>query len=105
MVYVISLNGDYDLMLDPPDEESATVQDLYILLNTAIGECPMYREFGIDKEYLHMPVNVAKTMLTSAITDAIEEFMPELDVEDLEFHIDGLYPDTFQVKIEVVVDE
>ena len=105
MVYEISLDSEMELTLKPEDSTSATIQDLYCLLNTALYECPLYRNFGINKEYLHMPVNVAKTMLTSAITDAIEEFMPELDVDDMEFSIDGVYPDRFKVRIEVVDDE
>jgi hypothetical protein len=101
MVYVIPLNGEMEVTLEPADYESATVQDLYVLLNTAIDECPLYREFGINKDYLHMPVNIAKTLLTTAIVDAIEKFMPNLDVTSVDFNIDGLYPDTFQVYIEV----
>jgi len=101
MVYIIPLEAEMELTLTPADSESATVQDLYVLLNTAINECPMYREFGIYKEYLHMPVNVAKAMLTSAIVDAIDKFFPNLDVNSVDFSIDELYPDTFKVKIEV----
>jgi hypothetical protein len=105
MTYVIPLDAEMELTLEPADSASATVQDLYCLLNTALYECPLYRDFGIDKNYLHMPVNVAKTMLTSAIADAIEAFMPELDVDDISFSIEGEYPDRFQVTIEVVDDE
>lgn len=105
MVYVIPLNAEMELTLEPADEASATVQDLYVLLNTAINECPLYREFGINKDYLHMPVNVAKTMLTNAIIEAIDQFMPNLSVDDMSFSIDELYPDTFQVRIEVSDDE
>ena len=105
MVYVIPLNAEMELTLEPADEASATIQDLYVLLNTALNECPLYREFGINKDYLHMPVNVAKAMLTNAIVEAIDQFMPNLSVDDMSFSIDELYPDTFQVRIEVSDDE
>ena len=101
MTYVINLDSEIDLTLEPENEFEATLQDLYVLLHTSIGECPMYREFGIDREYLHMPVNIAKAMLTTVIADAIDKFMPNLDVDEMTFSIDGLYPDTFQVTIEV----
>ena len=105
MTYVIPLDEDMELTLDPVDAQSATVQDLYILLNTGLNECPLYREFGINKDYLHMPVNVARTMLTSTISEALDQFMPELDIDNISFSMDGEHPDRLKVVIEVSDDE
>lgn len=105
MTYIVPLNTVRDLSLDPADQESAVIQDIYCLLNTYIGEVPMYREFGIDGEFLHLPLNIAKAQLTSAVVDAIGKFMPELDVEDMTFSVDGERPDALTIQIEVTDSE
>lgn len=73
------------LSLAPASEAEARAQELYILLNTMLGECPMYREFGISRDYVHMPVNAAKTALTLAITEAIRKYFPDMRLVKVRF--------------------
>ena len=73
------------LSLAPATEAEARAQELYILLNTILGECPMYRDFGISRDYIHMPVNAARTALTLAITEAIRKYFPDMRLVNVRF--------------------
>lgn len=73
------------LSLAPASDAEARAQELYILINTMLGECPMYREFGINRDYIHMPVNAARTALTLAITEAIRKYFPDMRLVNVRF--------------------
>ena len=82
---VIRANDKIDLSLAPETEAEARAQRLYILINTIKGECPLYRDFGIAGDYLHMPINAAETAMTLAIVEALRKYMPEVNVTNIRF--------------------
>ena len=98
-----TLDSDYapDLTLQPDSSQEETLQNIYCLLNTCIAEVPCYRNFGMDMSYISAPMNIAKTMLVSAIADALNEFFPKLRLENVEFNFDSDYPDKIGCRIEV----
>lgn len=82
---IIDTSRKMDLSLAPKTEEEAKVQQLYILIKTIQGECPLYRDFGVANDYLHMPVNAAQTAFTLAITEALRRYMPGIVLENVRF--------------------
>lgn len=82
---VINTSDSFPLSLAPKTETDAKVQELYILINTILGECPLYRDFGISTEYMHMPVNAARTAFTMALTNAMEKYFPDMRLEGIRF--------------------
>ena len=89
MTYTLDTSSEVKLDLFPLTEEDETVQNLYCLLYTTLGEVPCYREYGLSKEYLSAPMNIAKTMLVSAIADALAEFFPDLRLENVDFDFEN----------------
>ena len=82
---VIRASDKRTLTLAPKTETDAKVQELYILVNTILGECPLYRDFGVSNEYLHMPINAAQTAFTLAITEAMRKYFPDIRLENIRF--------------------
>ena len=101
MTYTLDFSYKPALTLKPPTEQEEKIQDLYCMLNTVIAEVPCYRNFGMDMSYLSAPMNIAKTMLVSAIAEALQEFFPELHLENVDFAFDGDVPDAMGCRIEV----
>ena len=101
MIYRVPMQEGLDLKLGLTDEVEQRIQDLYVLFSTAIGECPMYRDFGIDKSYIHMPINAMQPVFTSAIVDALDNFMPELTVVSVQFDVNQDASEIMYVEIEV----
>ncbi len=63
----------------------SVLQNIALLLNTKKGTISMYREFGLDMNFIDKPVDVAETIAFSEITDAVEEFEPRAAVVDVTF--------------------
>lgn len=82
---IIRASDKHPLSLAPETETDAKVQELWILLCTVLGEVPLYRDFGISNDYLHMPVDMVETAMTMAITDAFEKFAPDVEIENIYF--------------------
>ena len=105
MTYNLDFTELKQMTLAPVTEEDELLQNLYCMLNTTIGEVPCYREFGLDKSFLHAPTNISNTMMVSAIAEAMAEFFPELHLENVEFTFDNDHPDAVGCTIEVNDDE
>lgn len=105
MTYTLDASSEVKLDLFPLTEEEETIQNLYCLIYTTLGEVPCYREYGLNKGYLFAPMNVAKTMFVSAIADALAEFFPNLRLENVDFEFDDDHPDAMGCRIEVTDDE
>ena len=101
MIYQVPLQEGLDLKLGLTDENEQMVQDLYVLLNSTLNEIPMYRDFGVDREYLHMPMNAAQPVITSAIVDALDRYMPDLDVNSVDYSVDEDTAEVLSAEIEV----
>jgi phage baseplate assembly protein W len=82
---IIDTTKKMDLSLAPATETDAKVQELYILICTIQGECPLYRDFGVANDYLHMPINAAQTAFTLAITEALRKYMPDVELNSIRF--------------------
>jgi phage baseplate assembly protein W len=82
---VIRASDKLPLSLAPKNESEARIQQLYILISTIQGECPLYRDFGVSHDYLHMPINMAKTAYTLAITEAFRKYAPDVTLENIRF--------------------
>lgn len=93
-----------DLAIVPADPLADLRQRIYIILNTYSGEVPLYREFGVDMSYFSMPANVAQSMITGAVAEAFDKFLPEAQLSDVNFSV-GDTPDSMPTRIEVKFNE
>lgn len=100
MTYALDSGTDIALTLKPTAED-AVRQNIYCLLNTPLGEVPCYREYGVDKSYLHMPTTVGEQVALSAIAEAMARFFPELNIDQVDFTGDDDHPDQLGARIEV----
>lgn len=105
MTYTIDCSKGVALTLDPEDFIQETMQSIFILLNTPLGSVPYYREFGIDNSYLHRPIQVAKTMYAAAVTDAIDAFIPDVQLQRVSFAGNADSPSTLRPILEVTILE
>ena len=105
MTYIIDFESGIDLAIIPDSEQMATMQNLYCLLNTTLAEVPCYRDYGINKEFLSCPINVAKSMIVVAVSEALDNFFPELKLVNTTFKYDPERPDKLIPRFEVTDNE
>ena len=85
MKYTVSSADKISMQFQQEDKVLYVLQNIALLLNTKKGTVPMYREFGLDMNFIDKPIDVAETIAFSEITDAVEEFEPRATVVDVTF--------------------
>ena len=56
---------------------------LECLYQTTEGTCPLDREFALNKEFVGMPMNVAKRQVAVEIIDNTDQHEPRATITDL----------------------
>ena len=83
MTAIIDSSKNYSQVFQESDTVQSVIQNIALLLNTKKGTVPMYRNFGLPMEFIDKPIDVAETMATVEISDALEEFEPRATLNDL----------------------
>lgn len=91
-------------MIQESGEVGEILQNVATILSTPKGTAPLYRDFGIDTDFLDRPIQVARTLMISRVTEAVEEFEPRARVVRVTVEIDknntGRLIPTVEVEIE-----
>ena len=56
-----------------------------LLIATRAGSIPLFREFGIDMDFLDMPPETAKSLYTAEVTKKVAKFVPEVRVQEVQW--------------------
>lgn len=75
------LSFDYEKATDIEKYE----RQIKTLLKTVEGTCPGDRAFGLSNEYQDEPPEVAKVSLSLEIYNKMEEYIPRLEVLEIDF--------------------
>lgn len=85
------------------DYESDEIYDikrcLETLYQTAEGTCPLDREFGINIDFVGMPIDVAQNLFAVEITEKTDRYEPRAMIKEINFGTDA----DGQMKAEVVI--
>jgi hypothetical protein len=86
---------------DYSDGEVADIKRcLECLYQTPEGTCPLDREFGLNTDFVAMPLDVAKNLFTVEITEKTERYEPRATIKNIDFGIDS---DNGQMKAMVTI--
>lgn len=83
MKYEINLLKEVDF--SPANEVVEILQNVRTILTTVIGSVPLFRDFAISWDHLDKPLHIARTLMRTAIIDAIIEYEPRCRVASIEF--------------------
>jgi len=89
MSYKISAQGGETLELSASDTVKSVMQAVKIVLTTPKGTVPMYRDFGLNMDFLDLPGPAAKQLARAEIREAIEQWEPRAVVRDITFSGEG----------------
>ena len=65
---------------------------------------PLFREFGINMDFLDKPMPVAKVMMISEVREAIERWEPRATVLEVSFQEEITSPGTLIPTVEVEIN-
>ena len=87
MSYFISAADNSGLSLNETNTVSSVLQNVALILSTPKGSVPMYREFGVDQEFLDLPGPAAQVRMVAPIREAVERWEPRAIVKNIAFTI------------------
>ncbi|MCX4265357.1 MAG: hypothetical protein OSJ64_00845 [Firmicutes bacterium] len=105
MTYKVSADEAAALSLNESEPVAAVLQQIAVLLATKQGTVPFYREFGLLQNFLDKPVNVAKPLLYLEVKEAIERFVPQAELVNIEFKADESRPGRIEPVVEVKIKD
>ncbi len=80
------------------------LQGIANVLVTPKGSVPLYRDFGLDMRPLDRPEPIAKQRMRSNIREAVERWVPEAVVVDMDIEDDPAQPGRPIFTVEVELD-
>lgn len=89
MTYHITPGSLGPLKLNETDTVTSVLQNVAIIMSTWAGTVPLYRDFGISSEYMHMPIPAAKALLRAEIKEKVERYEPRVSVIGVTFEETG----------------
>lgn len=92
--------------LNASDYVTATLQDVAAVLTTRQGSIPLNRRFGLPMRFMDMPINIGITVMIAEVTEAIGEFVPNVELLEVTAEVDSNEPGRIYPTVEVrILDE
>ncbi len=104
MSYTVSTTDVSKISLNETDYVESVLQNIRVLLSTWQGDVPLYRDFGINPELLHRPINAVESLLIEDVTEKIEKYEPRATVLQVSFDASSVTPDHLGITVEVEVN-
>ena len=85
MSYTVTATDLTAIRLNEQETINSVLQNIAIILSNRKGSIPLYREFGLNMDFLDKPIPVAKVMMISEVREAIERWEPRATMLDVSF--------------------
>ena len=83
------LDTTSDLPFDfAPSGLAEICQNLRVIVATAKGTCPLYRDFGVDFDFIDQSAPLALAKYRASIVDAINKYEPRVEITKVELVAD-----------------
>lgn len=102
MAYTVKAYALEKINLAPEDTTEEVLQNVAVILSTPKFSVPLERGLGLAQRFLDKPISAAQSILISEVLEAIEEFEPRAEVENVTFEL-GERPGTLIPIVEVKI--
>ena len=85
MAYVVKAFCLKKINLAPESTVEEVLQNIAMILSTPKFSVPLDRGFGLAQRFIDTPIQTAQPLLISEVLDAIEEYEPRAEVENVDF--------------------
>ncbi len=89
MAYVVTAFSLKKINLAPESTVEEVLQNVAMIISTPKFSVPLDRGFGLAQRFIDKPIQTAQPILISEVLDAIEEYEPRADVENVSFVLGG----------------
>lgn len=100
MTYKVQAFAFGKINLAPKTKTEEVLQNVAVILSTPKFSVPLDRGLGLSQRFLDKPIQAAQPILISEVMDAIEEYEPRAEIENVSFVL-GEKPGTMIPVVEV----
>lgn len=105
MAYVVKAYNFKRINLAPKTREEEILQNVAVLLSTPKFSVPLDRGLGMAQRFLDKPIQTAQPILISEVMDAITEYEPRVQIDNVKFEL-GDHPGALIPVVEVsIIDD
>lgn len=104
MRYIVTNTDVADIVLNEMNEVQQVLQSVSTILNTWKGSVPLHRDFGIDADLLHKPINMVEDLIIADIIEVIEKYEPRAEVINVDLAVDKSAPDAIKIAVELEIN-
>ena len=104
MRYTVTAADLTEIRFNEQETVASALQNIAVILRTRKGSVPLYREFGLDMDFLDRPAPVARTMMVAGVREAVERWEPRATVTGVTFAEDAARPGLLIPTVEVEID-
>lgn len=105
MKYIVRSDTSITPTLVENNRTESVLQNIHLILSTPKGSVPMYRDFGIDTDFLDRPLPAIQTQLAARVKDSITTFEKRATIESISFDYDKKNPEKIIIVVEVDVED
>lgn len=87
MAYIVKAYALEKINLAPETTVEEVLQNVSVIISTPKFSVPLDRGMGLAQRFLDKPIQVAQSILISEVMDAIEEYEPRAEVENVTFEL------------------
>lgn len=103
MTVVIKARDPLNLELFPENEETEIIQNILCILKTAMGSCQGLRDYGLDPDIYHKPIQIAKAAFSVSIQKQMELYEPRAKLQRVDFEDNEMNPEVLSPVLEVTI--
>ena len=101
MSYFVSTKDVDNITLNETDIVKSVLQNIRMILTTRRLSVPLYRDFGLQMQFLDRPMIAARLLLITEIKDAISEYEPRANILSINLEVDSDIPGKLNATVEV----
>lgn len=87
MAYIVKAYALEKINLAPESTVEEVLQNVSVIISTPKFSVPLDRGMGLAQRFLDKPIQVAQSILISEVMDAIEEYEPRAEIENVTFEL------------------
>ena len=85
MAHVVKAFALKKINIAPKSTVEEVLQNIAMIISTPKFSVPLDRKFGLAQRFIDKPIQTAQPVLISEVLDAIEEYEPRAEVENVSF--------------------
>lgn len=105
MSYTVSAADLKTLHINETDVVTSVLQNVAVILKTGQRTSPMYRGFGLTRDFVDRPLPAAKVLLFASVKEAVETYEPRAEVVNVTFAADPDTPGRLIPTVEVNISD